>query len=403
MMGKRKNKNWAGVLVLVMVLTAFTPVQKAAAEEGTTEEPGATNITFDTARDLKFNTSIAEELSGSDTRRYYKFSVSEASVLNLGINGRDSYDVSVHIDIYDSSKTSIFQTGRSGDFSVNDICLTGGDYYLCIASQYPFSMIATIDSLSESFIETKDINNNSVNTASVIAFDTNYKGVMAQNDDKDYYKFVLPEASNVSISLTNSTKDTLKYTFYDSSVNSSYTNTVRSGQKADQTIQLAPDTYYLAITKEKDSANGSYNFLISSVKIVETPKPTQKPSTATSNTGTSNTGKSNATTSNTAASNVKVKTPKAPTKLSVKNTSSGQMTVRWKATSGVSGYQLQYGMKKNFKGNLSRLISSSQTKITLFNLTKKKTYYVRIRSYIISNGVSKYSKWSKVKKVKIRK
>lgn len=402
MMGKRNRKNriWAGVLVLVMVLTTFAPVQKAAAEEGTAEEPGATNITFDTARDLNFNTSIAEELSYNDTKRYYKFSVSEASVLNLGIDKKSD----ATIDVYDEARTSVFNKRIHYTYeSSMDIYLTGGNYYLGIETSASYTMLASIDSLSESFIETQDVNNNGSNTASAIAFGINYKGVMAQNDDKDYYKFTLPEASNVNISLTNSTKHTLKYTFYDGFVNKSYTNTVRSGQKADQTITLAPDTYYLAITKEDDSANGSYNFLLSSVKIVETPKPTPKPNAGTSNTGKSNATTSNTKTSNTTASKAKVKTPKAPTNLSLKNTSSRKLTVRWKAVSGVSGYQLLYSTKKNLNGSISRLFSSSITNIKIFNLTKKKTYYVKIRSYTTSHGVPTYSKWSKVKKVKIRK
>ena len=36
-------------------------------------------------------------------------------------------------------------------------------------------------------------------------------------------------------------------------------------------------------------------------------------------------------------------------------------------------------------------------------LKKKKTYYVRVRAYTLSNGKKVYGKWSSVKKVKIKK
>lgn len=401
-MGKRNKtyKIWAVALVLALTLTAFAPVPQAAAEE-TTEEPGATNITFDTARDLKFNTSIAEEKSNSDTKRYYKFSVSEASVLGLGVSNK-TYTASFNLTIYDKSKTSIFHTGdywRSEDFSVNNIYLTGGDYYLYIEGNASYSMIASIDSLAESFTETQDVNNNGVNTASAIAFGTNYKGVMAYNDDKDYYKFTLTEPSKVSLNLTNSTNDTLKYTFYDSTVNKSYTDSVGSGKKVEDTITLTPDTYYLAVTKEKDNANGSYSFLLSSVKIVETPKPASTPGAGKSNTSTANSGKKGTSASGAAKA-------KVPTKLSVKNKASRKAAVRWKAVSGASGYVIEYGIGKKFKNKNTRTILGPKPKcsIVLSPLTKKKTYYVRIRSFVKnSNGLSTFSKWSKAKKVKIRK
>lgn len=77
------KKFLAVVLTFAMMATILVPMKQAAAETTSAEEPGATNISFDTARDLTFNSSIAEETSGSDTKRYYKFSLSDASVLTV--------------------------------------------------------------------------------------------------------------------------------------------------------------------------------------------------------------------------------------------------------------------------------------------------------------------------------
>ena len=76
-------------------------------------------------------------------------------------------------------------------------------------------------------------------------------------------------------------------------------------------------------------------------------------------------------------------------------------TVKWKKKSGITGYQIQYSTNSKFKkGNKSIKIKNAKTvskKITKLKASKK--YYVRIRTY---KG-KKYSKWSKVKSIKIPK
>lgn len=76
-------------------------------------------------------------------------------------------------------------------------------------------------------------------------------------------------------------------------------------------------------------------------------------------------------------------------------------TVKWKKKSGITGYQIQYSTNSKFKkGNKSIKIKNAKTiskKITKLKSNKK--YYVRIRTY---QG-KKYSKWSKVKSIKIPK
>lgn len=87
---------------------------------------------------------------------------------------------------------------------------------------------------------------------------------------------------------------------------------------------------------------------------------------------------------------------------SVKHTNSRKATVKWKANSTMSGYQIQYGTKKNFKGAKSKTVNGSSKKsVTLKSLKSGKTYYVRIRGFIKQNGNTAYGAWSSAKKVKI--
>ena len=77
------------------------------------------------------------------------------------------------------------------------------------------------------------------------------------------------------------------------------------------------------------------------------------------------------------------------------------ITIKWKKKSNITGYQIQYSINSKFKKeNKSIKIKNAKTvskKITKLKSNKK--YYVRIRTY---QG-KKYSKWSKVKSIKIPK
>ncbi len=378
-----KKKILAAVLAVTMMATTFVPVRHMATAT-TTVEPGATNITFDTARDLVFNTSIAEELSTSDRKRYYKFSLSEASVLTVGTNASDMDFV-----IYDKSRTAVYNKTYIWSTTIM-IYLTGGDYYLGTETANPYTMFVSVDSLSESFKETYDINNDTMATSSEITVGKQYKGVLAQNDDKDYYKFTLTDPSNLTVNITNTTDDYLKYSIYDSLGNQSYYNSVSS--KADDTIQLAAGTYYLAITKDdyRIKAIGSYNFSLSAVKIVEKPTTTTtKPSTTTVN--------------KPSTTKTQITKPKKVTIKSMKNKAHRKIIVKWKKLSGVSGYKLQFSNKKNFKKIImSGKYSSRTSSASYVNAKKKKTYYVRVRAYIKNGSRTYYGDWSKTKKIKVK-
>lgn len=90
---------------------------------------------------------------------------------------------------------------------------------------------------------------------------------------------------------------------------------------------------------------------------------------------------------------------------SVKNKSGKKMKVSWKKNSLVTGYQIRYSTDKKFKSGVKTATASKKTKtsITVSKLTKKKTYYVQIRTYKTVSGKKYYSDWSNAKKVKISK
>ena len=88
--------------------------------------------------------------------------------------------------------------------------------------------------------------------------------------------------------------------------------------------------------------------------------------------------------------------------LSLKNNKKKLITVKWKKVSNVSGYQVSYAINKKFTKNKS-IKNVRGTVLKIKGLKKRKKYYVRVRAYIDSDNKIVYSKWSTLKKIKIKK
>ena len=91
--------------------------------------------------------------------------------------------------------------------------------------------------------------------------------------------------------------------------------------------------------------------------------------------------------------------PKA-TKITKLTAAKKAFTVKWKKKSGVTGYQIQYSLKSNFKKAKKLTVKGAKTvSKKIKGLKKKRTYYVRVRTYKKSVG---YSAWSAVRKIKTK-
>ena len=82
----------------------------------------------------------------------------------------------------------------------------------------------------------------------------------------------------------------------------------------------------------------------------------------------------------------------------------GKMKVVWNKNTAVTGYQIQYSLKSDFSSKKTVTISkNTQTSKTITGLTKRKKYYVRIRSFKTVSGTKYYSAWSTSKATTIKK
>ncbi|MBE5933393.1 MAG: hypothetical protein E7263_08245 [Lachnospiraceae bacterium] len=87
--------------------------------------------------------------------------------------------------------------------------------------------------------------------------------------------------------------------------------------------------------------------------------------------------------------------------LKLKNLASKKISIKWKKISKVTGYEIKY-----IVGNKSRIIKvkgANKNSKTIGSLKKGKTYKVSVRSYKKIEGKTIYSKWSAVKKIKIKR
>ena len=82
---------------------------------------------------------------------------------------------------------------------------------------------------------------------------------------------------------------------------------------------------------------------------------------------------------------------------------SKKIKVTWKNAKGVSGYQIQYALKKTFLEAQEQWVNKASSKESvILGLKKGKTYYVRIRACKKVNGEEYWSAWSSAKKVKVK-
>ena len=93
-----------------------------------------------------------------------------------------------------------------------------------------------------------------------------------------------------------------------------------------------------------------------------------------------------------------------PAFTSVTNGTSKAITLKWKKNAAVTGYIIEYSLKSDFSGAKKVTIAKpAAVSTTIKSLTKKKTYYVRIRVYKKIGTTRYYSLWSPARKILITK
>lgn len=80
-----------------------------------------------------------------------------------------------------------------------------------------------------------------------------------------------------------------------------------------------------------------------------------------------------------------------------------QIQISWKKQDGVTGYEVQYSLKKNMKDAQTKTVKgAAKTKLNLKKLKSGKKYFVRVRAYKTVGDMTVYGAYSSKKNVKVK-
>ncbi len=90
--------------------------------------------------------------------------------------------------------------------------------------------------------------------------------------------------------------------------------------------------------------------------------------------------------------------PQKPVITSISTSASKKITVKWQKDSTITGYELHYCSKSDFSGGFTIQAPSYSTTSATFQrgLVVGRKYYIRVRSYRITDGNTVYGPWSDV-------
>lgn len=224
----------------------------------------------------------------------------------------------------------------------------------CGSDNASYTIAFQFKELKESFPESYDTQNEEMSDAKYVELNKRYYAVRAISETADWFKFTVKSEADISVS-----GDVVDWDVYNS-----------NGAPVNQSTGLKKGTYY--VNFHARNANGQYSFIVIDKKAAQ-----------------NNNKKPNNT----------VTKPKA-TYITKLTKGSKRFKVSVKKQS-VTGYQVQYSLKSNFKGSKTK--SFKGTSYTVKGLKGKKKYYVRVRSYKKSGSKTLYSAWSGKKSVKTNK
>lgn len=136
--------------------------------------------------------------------------------------------------------------------------------------------------------------------------------------------------------------------------------------------------------------------------VSNAPAATKKPSSSNTPSATKKPSASSGTQDASSETSTKASAPKAVKGLRIVNQKPLKLIITWLPETTVKGYEVQYAMDKKFTRSLKKKTVKT-TYCTVKKVKRSKTYFVRVRAYKLQGTKKIYSKWTKVKKIKVKK
>ena len=167
------------------------------------------------------------------------------------------------------SRHAVWDAKSKASFFTADLALRAGTYYLAAAkdrSTGPYTFRLSYKKTAVTFPETAEKQNDSTDTASRIDTGKTIRGLIALNNEKDYYTFTVSKAGSVRVQAAAYTKY-IAYTILNSRGETVWSSTPRRGassgkSRIDETASLARGTYYFFVRRVGDNT-GRYLFRLS--------------------------------------------------------------------------------------------------------------------------------------------
>ena len=378
---------------------------------------------------------------------YYRFTLKNDGYVSIGFKHSfvNSSSTSWTLRILNVSEGEYAKTEFYGDEAVERTAfrcgLPAGTYYVEVSGilTYGRDYSFILNYKASDAWETEF--NDTIPSADPISLNRNYYGTIWQNFDTDCYTFTTPEDGYLKINFrhayVDSTSDLWRIDVLDAARNnymtSYYKGNVDTAVLSDS-IRLEKGTYYIQV--DSYSAFGS-DYRLKAVWERETFSIADAVVTVKDQTYTgkalkpavtvklygdklvngkdysvsyrNNTEVGKATVvvtgkgkySGTVKADFKIN-PK-PVRLASLTPGKTKLTVVWKKGSGITGYEIEYSLKKNFSNAKSVKVTKKATVYTVIrNLKEGRVYYVRVRTYKTVNGKKYYSDWSDVMHKKLK-
>ncbi len=362
---------------------------------GKTNAYAATQAQIDAAEEIALETVKTDAIATDDGHKVYKFNITDKGyfTVTLARNGavtEDAVNWGWNFSVYKSGDivNSIDSQERiTTSQKSQTLAFAPGTYYIDVFNRSDNEYFAATNvnyDLKVEFVKAdnweSEINSTSAE-ANAINVNTAYKGNLYKNDDIDWFKYTTNETGFHSITMSPDpdladVSDLgwgWNYTIYKSDRVTEVTKGKVTAVTTSDRLALDKGDYYIKIDGNSTSyfspKRNVYYFTLN-----YTPSPVASSSITTKK--------------------VKITKVKAGKK---------KATVMWKKLKGASGYVIFRSMKSAKKGfKKVATVSSNKTSYVNKKLKSKKKVYYKVRAYANVGGKKFYSKYSAVKKAKIK-
>lgn len=352
--------NWENATGTYECITSFVSSQVTNVES---------DNSFSAANHIVMGNTIVGQISENDDHDTYCFELSGSGSISLDIT---SYMRYYRMFVYDVNGEEIWKSGekewtKSVGYrkDTHVLYLDKGTYYIEVYGNGSWESSKGKYAVKTSF-KTSDTSfegdDNSFATANAITNAKTYTGQISINDDFDTYQFGVASGGKIPITIRSYMEyytvklfDANGKEIWDSKYNKWNENV--GYRKDTHYVVLSPGTYYIQVSAN-ENATGKYKLSLNTTAAKKLDK----------------------------VENVRV------------SQQGEAIDVDWDEVSDAQGYQVCYSISKTFAG--VKTANASSTHATLRNLKSKKSYYIRVRAYVIASGKRIYGNYSKAVKQK---